>query len=258
MNKEKGMKCSIKAVCFVVLACIAVSSAMGNEVLTSIILESFNGDTVHEWNDGRHTRSFEFSWSLVASRLATQNYPRGVYVAQIDENGESSWPIVLYGRNPVRSLGINGRFDRQGYHWIDLYPVNWMDGTTPFEIPIPGRVRSLSLWVRGSGLNFYIESYVRDTRGVVHRFSLGDINSTDWRRLDIDVPENINNMDLRFVKFRIWISSTDSRVLEDFYIYFNQFSVGTDTSSFWDGEAEIPDEDTIRDLWNQVAPQVSP
>jgi len=256
---------SIKAVCLVVLACIAVLSAFGDEQtvdLTSIVLESFNGETAHEWHDGKHTRNFDFSWAIDASKFATKtkdgdgnevNFPITTYV--------DAWPIALFGYNregrDIKSLGIHGRFDRQGYNWIDVYPVQEGDddSTNAFEIPMPGRVRYMDLWVWGANLDYYIEAYVRDYQGVVHIIRLGSINHTGWKNLRANIPNHIRQgkrilpslAQLRFVKFRIWTQPTER--VNNFYIYFKQFKVLTDTfESLFDGD-ELADPDLIPEFW---------
>jgi hypothetical protein len=263
-NKEKGMKYgSIKAVCLVILACIAVLSVSADEVtvdLTSVVLAHFNGETGHEWFDGRHQRNFEFSWALAASKFATRttdadgneaNFPRLAYI--------DAWPIALFGYNrdgrEIKSLGINGRFDRMGYNWVDLYPVNAEDGRTPFEIPMPGRVRYMDLWVWGSNLDYYIETYVRDHRGVVHRLHLGRINYPGWRNLRVNIPNHIpqgrrvlpSHAPLSFVKFRLWTQPTER--VDNFYVYFKQLKILTDTfESLFDGN-ELADPDLVPQFW---------
>ena len=256
---------SIKAICLVVLACIAVLSATADEAtvdLTSIVLESFNGEAAHEWHDGRHPRNFEFNWALNASKFATTatdadgnevTYPRSTYV--------DAWPIALFGYNrdgrDIKSLGINGRFDRQGYNWIDVYPVE-SDGTTPFEIPLPGRVRYMDLWIWGSNLDYYVEAYVRDFQGIVHIIRLGGIAHTGWKNLRAHIPNHIqqskrvlpSHAQLQFVKFRLWTQPTER--VNNFYVYFKQFKILTDTfESLFDGD-ELADPDLIPQLWAEA------
>jgi len=70
---------SIKAVCFVVLACAIVMPAFsdGQTVdLTSIIVESFNGDATHEWNDGRHPRIMFFRGHWMPANLLQERLIR--------------------------------------------------------------------------------------------------------------------------------------------------------------------------------------
>jgi hypothetical protein len=172
--------------------------------------------------------------------------------------------MALFGRNlenrDIRSLGLWGRFDRRGYNWIDLYPIvpgSGGDGElpVPFEIPIPGRVNSLDMWIWGSNHNFYIEAYFRDYRGVVHSVFLGDLRYQGWRNLRVRIPNNIPQtrrtlpryVGLHFVKFRIW--TTPLERVDDFYIYFNQLKILTDVfESLFDGD-DLADPDRVRDIW---------
>ncbi|MDR0495167.1 MAG: flagellar filament outer layer protein FlaA [Treponema sp.] len=250
---------SIRAVCFVTMACLTVLSAYGDDQivdLTSIVLESFNGDSSHEWNEGRHQRNYEFSWSLAASKFASKSrdkdgnedaYPKLAYI--------DTWPVALYGYKPegVKSLGVHGRFDRRGYNWIDLYPVD--GGGKPFEIPMPGRVRYLDMWVWGCNLEYDVEAYVRDLQGMVHIVKLGSIAYTGWKNLRANVPGYIrqskrvlpNLASLKFVKFRVWTQPTEQ--IDNFFIYFKQFKVLTDIfESMFDGD-ELADPDSVNELW---------
>ena len=252
---------SIKAVCFIALACITVLSAYGDDRtvdLVSVVLERFNDETAHEWTEGRRTRNFEFSWALAASKFATKStdddgnetsYPIMAYI--------DTWPIAIYGYNregnPIKSLGINGRFDRRGHNWIDIYPVNSEGG--PFEIPLPGRVHYLDVWVWGSNLNYSMEAYVRDHQGTVHIIRLGNLSYSGWKNLRANVPGSVPQSKrilpslaaLKFIKFRVWTQPTES--VGNFYLYLSQFRVLTDTfESIFDGD-ELADPDILPQLW---------
>jgi len=251
---------SIKAVCLIVLACITVLSAYSDERtvdLNSIILEEFSDETSHEWIERRTPRKFEYSWAVAASKFASKStdedgnevqYPIMAYV--------DTWPIALYGYNregkEIKSLGIHGRFDRQGYNWLDLYPVN---GDKPFEIPMPGRVRYIDMWVWGSNLDYTVEAYVRDYQGAVHRIPMGNLAYTGWKNLRAHIPNNVRQSkrvlpslaQLQFVKFRIW--TTPGERVDNFFIYLKQFKVLTDTfESPFDGD-DLADPDLYPQLW---------
>jgi len=238
---------AFKAFCLIVMASIAGASAFGDENtvnLESKILESFDGDSAYEWR-------------TVASKFATKtdegSYPRVSLIA--------TWPSALFGNNrdgaDLKSLGIMGKFDRRGYNWIDIYPVATGGGENadPEEIPIPGRATYLDLWVWGSNLNFSIEAYVRDYRGVVHVINMGNINYTGWKNLRANIPNNIPQSKrilphfagLKFVKFRIWTQPVEQ--VDNFYIYFDQFKVLTDTfETIYDGD-ELTNPERIQELW---------
>jgi hypothetical protein len=188
---------------------------------------------------------------------------------------KEGWPMALFRNNrdgkDLKILGIWGKFKRMGYNWIDIYPTLKDDGdeAAPYEIPIPGRVRYLDMWAWGSNLNYYLEAYVRDEQGVVHTIYLGNLGYQGWKNLRAVVPNYIpqrrriildpkssrmtnaverNNIYLKFVKFRIW--TTPAEAVGNFYVYFDQFKVLTDTfESLFDGD-ELTDPDWIRENWD--------
>jgi hypothetical protein len=240
---------SFKAVCLIVWACITVLSTYGDDLiidLESKVVEAFNGDS-------------EYTWKVAASKFATKtddvSYPQLTYV--------DAWPVALFGNNrdgsqTIKSLGLHGRFDRQGYNWMDIYPVSaddTGDNPAPAEIPLPGRVRNLDLWIWGSNLNFYIEAYVRDYRGVVHVIPMGDIAFTGWKNLRANIPNTIPQAKrilprlaaMTFVKFRVWTQPVEK--VADFYVYFKQFKILTDMfESYFDGD-DLADPEQVQKLW---------
>jgi hypothetical protein len=242
---------SFKFICLVIWACIMVSPGLRADDTTqsyeSRILEAFNGDS-----DSKYIWKSDSSKFITKTEEAT--YPLLTYV--------DAWPVAVFGYNrngdgpSLKSFGIHGKFDRQGYNWIDIYPVladKPDDG--PFEIPIPGRVRNFDMWVWGANLRYYIEIYVRDYRGVVHGFKLGDISYIGWRNLQVNLPKNIIQSrrtipayaGLRFVKFRVWTQPVER--VDDFYIYFKQFKILTDMfDPLFDGN-DLADPDQVEKLW---------
>jgi hypothetical protein len=236
---------SFKAVCLIILACITVFSSFGDDITVdfeSVVFEAFNGDS-------------DYVWKTDASKFTTiteeATYPQLSYV--------EAWPIALFGYNrdgskDIKSLGLHGRFDRRGYNWIDLYPTK--EGSDEaVEIPIPGRIRYMDMWVWGANLDFYIEAYLRDHNGVVHNVRLGNIGYTGWKNVRVNIPTNIPQSKrilprlagLTFVKFRLWTQPTEK--VGDFYVYFKQFKALTDTfESLYDGD-ELADPDHVQELW---------
>jgi hypothetical protein len=263
---KQGSFRAVRLVIFLlVMFSLAAVSTFGDENVVdylSVILEPFNGETSHEWSYGGRTYSYDFEWALDASKFATNinnnPFPKLTYVP--------SWPMALFGTNregrDIKSIGIWGRFDRRGYNWVDLYPIkvgsaDSEDGPEPFEIPIPGRLNYLDLWVWGSNLNFYLEAYFRDYQGVVYTINMGDLYYTGWKNLRVRIPTNIPQSKrvlprlagLTFVKFRIW--TTPGERVDNFYVYFNQMKILTDIfETLYDGD-ELGDPDQVRKLWAQ-------
>jgi hypothetical protein len=113
------------------------------------------------------------------------------------------------------------------------------------------------MWVWGSNLRYYIEAYFRDYQGVVYSLRLGDLGYQGWRNLRVRIPTNIpqskrvlpRHAGLTFVKFRIW--TTPSERVDNFYVYFNQMKILTDTfESLFDGD-ELADPERIQEFWAQ-------
>jgi hypothetical protein len=223
----------------------------------AFIIETFDGGSSHEWNIAGKTISHDYSWQAAASKFATEGYPK--------LNPVSAWPQALFGLNrqgaDYKALGILGNFMRDGYNWIDIYPMaaNADGEEGPFEIPLPGRVQYLDMWIWGSNHNYYIDAYVRDYQGIIHVIRLGDIAYKGWKNLRAPIPTGIrqakrilpNYAGLRFVKFRIWTRPNES--MGDFYIYLDHFKILSDTfESFYDGD-DLADPDRVQELWSSAS-----
>jgi len=226
----------------------------------TIVLENFSGETAHHWEFAGKNYDYEYEWALDASkftsRVNNELFPKQTTV--------KNFPMALWGTNKnnldLNSFGIWGRFDRRGYNWIDVFPAVPGSGANgedpqPFEIPVPGRIQYLDMWVWGSNLNYYMEAYFRDFQGVVHNLYLGSLKYQGWRNLRVKIPTSIPQSKrvlpryagLSFVKFRIW--TTPGEMVNNFYVYFNQMKVLTDTfESLFDGD-DLADPDTVQEIW---------
>ncbi|MDR2470552.1 MAG: flagellar filament outer layer protein FlaA [Treponema sp.] len=268
---------SLRALCLALLAGTALA-AFGDDLtvnLESKILENFD-----------NSENSLYVWRKEASRYAVGKDPADKenpsFANMGLEDGDffpklsyfDIWPMALFRNNregrELRSLGIWGKFKRMGYNWMDIYPTLKAEGeeAKPYEIPIPGRVRYLDMWVWGSNKNFYVEAYLRDEQGVIHTIYLGNLGYQGWRNLRAMVPTAIpqrrriildptaanlmstqdkNSIYLKFVKFRVW--TTPRETVGNFYVYFDQFKVLTDTfETLFDGD-EMTDPDWIRENW---------
>jgi hypothetical protein len=243
---------SFKAVCLVLLAIGAASAAFGDDIAvnsTSVILESFDGDSPYTW---------KVAGSKFATKTENAEWPQSTLVA--------AWPQSLHGINregkDLKSFGVWGKFDRQGFNWIDIYPTDAdsaADDANEFgnaEIPIPGRIQYMDLWVWGSNLDYNLEAYFRDYRGMVHVIDVGRLNFQGWKNLQVRIPARVpqskrvlpKRAGLTFIKFRVWTPPTEP--VADFRIYFDQFKILTDTyENFFDGD-ELAWPDRIEELWN--------
>jgi hypothetical protein len=239
---------SFKAVCLVLLAIIAVGAAFGDDITinsTSLVVESFDGDS-------------PYAWKVLGSKFATKTddgeWPQSAIIA--------AWPQALFGINregkDLKSLGVWGKFDRQGFNWIDIYPVvaDGGDDAGPVEIDMTGRVQYIDVWAWGSNLDFSLEAYFRDYRGVVHIIPMGSLNYQGWKNLQVRFPTQIPQSKrvlprlaaLSFVKFRVWTAPMEP--VADFRIYFDQFKILTDTfETLFDGD-ELALPERVQELWN--------
>ncbi|GHU02959.1 membrane protein [Spirochaetia bacterium] len=236
-----------KALCLIMMIVLAAPLAFGDDNtvdLESKVLETWDGDS-------------DYVWKAVGSKFATKSeaetYPRVTTVA--------AFPMAVFGTNregkELKSLGIQSKFDRRGYNWMDIYPVlkDGGDDAAPAEIPIPGRARIFDLWVWGANYNYYIEIYLRDYQGVVHKLNLGSIKYEGWKNLRVNVPNGIPQgkrllprlAALKFVKFRIVTQPLEQ--VGNAYIYFDQFKVLSDMfETTFDGD-ELADPDYVQELW---------
>ncbi|MDR1231931.1 MAG: flagellar filament outer layer protein FlaA [Spirochaetaceae bacterium] len=227
-------------------ACLSVLPvfADGSTVsLEAVVIEAFDGDSDYDWRtDGikdalkKDSRLFPVS-------------PDALFRTTEQKEGK-------------QSLGLNGQFRRQGYNWIDIYPVSKENPDAPTEIPMTGDVRFIDVWAWGSNLDYRLEVYIRDYRGMIHRVEMGSLAFLGWKNLTAPVPVNfpmsdralpINKVSSKFVKFRLW-TGPDERV-NNFYLYLDQLKVLTDTfKTRFDGD-ELADFDYEQELWAEVNQQ---
>lgn len=208
-------------------------------------------------------------WFVMGSKFSTAGYPKVAYA--------NSWPVSIYGTNPenkdkLKSLGVAMLFDRKEYNWVDLVPGKKTGSGEdvkyePVEIPLPGRVSILDMWIWSGNLNYYIEAYVRDYKGIVHMIPMGTLNHVGWKNFRINIPTSIpqsktflpKREGLTLVKFRIWTRPTEVVALpagpgatdqqKAIYFYFDQLKVLTDTyEDLFDGD-ELTKPDVIEKTW---------
>ena len=214
------------------------------QTIQSIILDSFDDETNITISQG-----VSRTWEVAGSTFKTEGYPIKKYL-QVS-------PDVLGEREKVQALGIQGKFNKQGYNYIELIPVEkTADGNTkesPFSVK--GRVLAFDLWVWGSNFNYYMEIHVRDTGGVDHILNLGDLKFSGWKRLTVDVPLSIPQsqvqlprlQELKVTKIMIWTQPRER--VDDFKIYIDEFSVLTDTyESRYDGFGLVA-TDFVQQTW---------
>lgn len=242
----------------VLMFLVAAPAAFADDetlTLESIVVQSF--DDMEEQ-----------PWFVIGSKFATAGYPK---IASV-----KAWPVSLHGAmapdKDFRSLGIAMLFDRKEYNWVDVIPGKKTGSGTdvkyePIELPLPGRVRMLDMWIWSGNYNYYVEAYIRDYTGIVHIIPMGELNHVGWRNFRANLPASIpqskkylpKKEGLTFVKFRIWARPTEVAAVptradspeyeKAIYFYFDHLKVLTDTfESLYDGDS-LSDPEFIKEIW---------
>ncbi|HTX72921.1 MAG TPA: flagellar filament outer layer protein FlaA [Rectinemataceae bacterium] len=207
------------------------------------------------------------NWFAIGSKFSTGDFPHYGFI--------SGGPQAVLGSDPqaakdAKSLGIAMLFDRKEYNWVDIIP-----GTKdkPTEIPLPGRVKMIDMWVWSGDFDYYLEAYVRDYKGIVYTIPMGDLSFAGWKDLRINIPDSVpqaktylpRKQSLTLVKFRIWTRPTEAVVVPGLptdatdldkavKFYFYDIKVLTDTfETLFDGDT-LTNPDVYKDaLTNSAA-----
>lgn len=148
-------------------------------------------------------------------------------------------------------LGVKASFIKKAYNWIEIIPCNYAAGfsgdtpdssgiayneikTNATNLQLVGVVKSLDLWVWGGNYNYWLEFYLRDYKGYLHRLSAGDISYVGWRNMRTKVPEYIPQAEhhvpflkpLELEMIKLWSYPTER--VDQFYAYFDYMQVQTD------------------------------
>jgi len=226
--------------------------------LESYVVESFDGPGVSTYADGS-----AIVWQVRGSKFSTEGYPRMTYV-------QNQWPEDLYGPNPenadkLQVLGINTKFDRMGYNQVELIPgVGEGDNWVAKPLDLPGRIKSLDLWVWGSNFKYNLEAHFIDYEGLAYRLDMiqsdnkrnpGSLDFVGWKNMYVDIPSYIKQSvvykpefkGLRLTKFVIYTQPTEK--VDNFYVYLDNIKVLTDKhESYYDGFG-LTSPQKIQEIW---------
>jgi hypothetical protein len=236
---------------FVSLLAVPAFSDSNTVDLETKVLDTFDGTPYVV--DGEEYR---FTWRVAGSKFSTKTDDKTFPIVSPIATAPQS---LLRQKPEIKSLGIQGSFDRQGYNWIDIYPTLADGDGQPVEIPLQGRIRLIDVWVWGSNLNYSLEVYLRDIRGIIHQIPIGRLNYAGWKNLRVDVPPGIpmvsntlprTTVESKFVKFRLWTNPEEKTYVNvkrdvsgkiteivPFYVYISQLKVLADVyESVYDGD----------------------
>jgi hypothetical protein len=208
------------------------------------VVESFDNPTPRRWA----VQSSDF---LVAGSL--------------DYAFIKAWPEALFGKNKeeadLRVLAITAEFDRPGYNYLEIIPVEeGSDGTLVAKpLELPGTVQHLDVWVWGSNHNQYLEAHLLDSNDIIHVLQLGELNFLGWKNLRVTIPSSIpqskptppRSRPLQLIKLVLWTRPAEKPTT--FYVFFDQMRILTNTFvARFDGD-EFEDEDYLNQLWDEAS-----
>ncbi len=139
-------------------------------------------------------------------------------------------------------LGVRVDFQRRGNNWFAVYPYR--------PIHIEGIVKTFEVWVAGRQKNHELLLLVQDIYGEDKLISMGKLNFLGWKRLFVNIPDQIVQYDYKFTTrrglvFKGFVVQCNS--LESwgkYYIYFD--NLVAEVSRFWE---EYQDENDPSDIW---------
>lgn len=163
-------------------------------------------------------------------------------------------------------LGVKAAYIKQGYNWIELYPIvlsgGVLDGNgkpmtsvightgnnvlddlggkftnlskQATNVNLIGVVKSLDVWVWGGNYRYWLDFHLVDYKGFLHRLNAGDVNYVGWLNLRTRIPDYIPQTEyhvpfmknLKLIMLKLW-SYPNERV-DQFYVYFDYMQVQTD------------------------------
>lgn len=141
-------------------------------------------------------------------------------------------------------LGVKVNFFKRGPAEILIRPVR--------QIKIPGITKKIKFWVVGRNYTHTLKIVVRDYLGSEKEVTIGKLNFSGWKLLEVNIPEFIEQENYKVSEER-GLTLTGIKVVCDmndivpgrpFYIYFDYITAETDL--FVEKFREIDD---MSDLW---------
>lgn len=131
-------------------------------------------------------------------------------------------------------LGLRAWFSRKGFFNLKLIPFS--------PIQIPGKVRSISVWVSGRQYDNKLSITIKDSKGLTWKLPFEDESGSSslgfngWKRMTAIIPDEVRQKDYIYSREPfISITSLDidfnDRTTElgrDYFIYFDDLTAVTD------------------------------
>ena len=139
-------------------------------------------------------------------------------------------------------LGARVSFFHRGDSFFTVYPAN--------PLPIPGIVKTVSVWVVGRNYNHLLKLLFTDSQGRAQEVAVGTLNFVGWKQLTVAIPPTVVQQDfhygaasgIRITGFRIETDPLDTYGV--YYVYFDDLRAVTDLF----GESKR-DTDDMADGW---------
>ncbi|RPJ07022.1 MAG: hypothetical protein EHM28_08600 [Spirochaetaceae bacterium] len=199
-----------------------------------------------------------FTWTIRASKFIGTTGEGDSKELDLEWKLVPGYPSALYKRDDAEGkdlnvIGVRGGFTRKGFNYLEFIPVgkDTSDGEKLYPIELRGRIKTVSMWVWGANFNYYIDIHLRDSNGIDHTIRLGDTKFEGWRNLSVHIPTAIAQVKryttkgeaLSLTKIVVWTRPGEK--VDNFYIYFDQLRMVTDTFiTKFDGD-ELADVEKI-------------
>lgn len=256
-------------VVFLVLTLVGVFNIFSDERtknIQSIVLQDFE---FKRDSSGKETTEPSTYWVAIPNRFGREgNSPTGKSLEKLA--WVNAWPEAYFGKEGVyddgsglkeykHCLGLFVKFNRQGYNFVELYPVKKLDDGT-FEkkmLPFRGIVQSVDLWVWAANYNYEMEVVFVDYRDVEYRLEVGRIKHIGWKQFTIPIPTYIPQSTtyiprtkvLSLKKIVLWTSPSEK--VSGSYIYIDHIKYLTDIfESKYDGY-NLGEPKKVEDLWKE-------
>lgn len=138
-------------------------------------------------------------------------------------------------------LGVKVKFYKRAVMNFAIYPIR--------PLPIPGKAKTVSVWVIGRNFNHRLKIMVEDYFGTRHELTMEKLNFLGWKKMTVAIPPTIKQSDYHFtdlmgikvIGFKVYCDLDET--IGSFYIYFDDLSAVTDLFEEMNRDVDdIPDD----------------